>query len=54
MTVNRIRLVVLPIIYAYSAVWALIPLLFNWGGYNTEKFGYSCTLDWEKPDEGKV
>jgi len=51
MTVERTRYILLLIVYAYSAGWALIPF-FGLSGYNVEPYGLSCTLDWEQPDLG--
>jgi len=53
MTVDRTRFILLPLAYAYSAGWALVPL-FNWSGYDIEPFGLSCTLDWKKPELGTI
>uniref|UniRef100_A0A8D0HLU6 G-protein coupled receptors family 1 profile domain-containing protein n=1 Tax=Sphenodon punctatus TaxID=8508 RepID=A0A8D0HLU6_SPHPU len=44
---RNIILISITLIWLYSLLWAILPLL-GWGYYGTEPFGISCTIAWNE------
>ncbi|XP_071019633.1 opsin-5-like, partial [Oncorhynchus clarkii lewisi] len=42
---RRTITMVISVIWLYSGLWAVFPLL-GWGGYGPEPFGVACSVDW--------
>ncbi|XP_014061200.1 opsin-5 [Salmo salar] len=42
---RRTITMVISLIWLYSGLWAVFPLL-GWGGYGPEPFGVACSVDW--------
>uniref|UniRef100_A0A673XK62 Opsin 8, group member a n=1 Tax=Salmo trutta TaxID=8032 RepID=A0A673XK62_SALTR len=42
---NNMHILVSVLIWLYSGLWAVFPLL-GWGGYGPEPFGVACSVDW--------